>query len=68
MLEEHIKQMSEKLKVIKARNQSLKDYLERNMLAAEQEIKADDGTLKPHSGKSKAKLTFLDEAQILLNW
>lgn len=64
MLEEHIKQMNEKLKVIKARNQSLKDYLERNMKAAGiTEIKADDGTFKASFRKSKA-VEILDEAQI----
>lgn len=64
MLEEHIRQMTEKLKVIKARNQSLKDYLERNMLAAGiKEIKADDGTFKASFRKSKAVDVF-DEAQI----
>lgn len=64
MLEEHIKQMSEKLKAIKARNQSLKDYLERNMLAAGiKEIKADDGTFKASFRKSKA-IDVFDEAQI----
>ena len=64
MLEEHIKQMTEKLKVIKARNQSLKDYLERNMLAAGiKEIKADDGTFKASFRKSKAVYVF-DESQI----
>lgn len=64
MLEEHIKQMNEKLKVIKARNQSLKDYLERNMIAAGiKEIKADDGTFKASFRKSKA-VEILDEAQI----
>lgn len=64
MLEEHIKQMGEKLKDIKARNQSLKDYLERNMLAAGiKEIKADDGTFKASFRKSKAVDVF-DEAQI----
>lgn len=64
MLEEHIRQMTEKLKVIKARNQSLKDYLERNMLAAGiKEIKADDGTFKASFRKSKAVDVF-DESQI----
>lgn len=64
MLEEHIKQMGEKLKAIKARNQSLKDYLERNMLAAGiKEIKADDGTFKASFCKSKA-IDVFDEAQI----
>ena len=64
MLEEHIKQMTENLKVIKARNQSLKDYLERNMLAAGiKEIKADDGTFKASFRKSKAVYVF-DESQI----
>lgn len=64
MLEEHIKQMGEKLKAIKARNQSLKDYLERNMIAAGiKEIKADDGTFKASFRKSKAVDVF-DEAQI----
>lgn len=64
MLEEHIKQMTEKLKTIKARNQSLKDYLERNMIAAGiNEIKADDGTFKASFRKSKA-IDVFDEAQI----
>ncbi|MEF1417214.1 siphovirus Gp157 family protein, partial [Neisseria gonorrhoeae] len=45
MLEEHIGRMTGKLKAAKARNQSLKDYLARNMQAAGiTEIKADDGT------------------------
>lgn len=64
MLEEHIKQMNEKLKTIKARNQSLKDYLDRNMKAAGiKEIKADDGTFKASFRKSKAVDVF-DEKQI----
>lgn len=64
MLEEHIRQMTGKLKAAKARNQSLKDYLERNMLAAEiKEIKADDGTFKASFRKSKAVDVF-DESQI----
>ena len=64
MLEEHIKQMGEKLKAVKARNQSLKDYLSRNMQAAGiTEIKADDGTFKASFCKSKA-VEILDEAQI----
>lgn len=64
MLEEHIGQMNKKLKVLKARNQSLKDYLERNMLAAGiKEIKADDGTFRSSFRKSKAVDVF-DEAQI----
>lgn len=64
MLEEHIKQMTEKLKTIKARNQSLKDYLDRNMKAAGiKEIKADDGTFKASFRKSKAVDVF-DEKQI----
>lgn len=64
MLEEHIKQMGEKLKAIKARNQDLRDYLERNMKAAGiTEIKADDGTFRASFRKSKA-VEILDEAQI----
>ena len=64
MLEEHIRQMTGKLKAAKARNQSLKDYLARNMQAAGiTEIKADDGTLKASFRKSKA-VEILDEAQI----
>lgn len=64
MLDEHIKQMTGKLKAAKARNQSLKDYLARNMQAAGiTEIKADDGTFKASFRKSKA-IEILDEAQI----
>ena len=64
MLEEHIKQMTEKLKAIKERNQSLKDYIGRNMKAAGiKEIKADDGTFKASFRKSKAVDVF-DEKQI----
>lgn len=64
MLDEHIKQMTGKLKAAKARNQSLKDYLARNMQAAGiTEIKADDGTFKASFRKSKA-VEILDEAQI----
>ncbi|WP_118780299.1 siphovirus Gp157 family protein [Neisseria lactamica] len=64
MLEEHIRQMTGKLKAAKARNQSLKDYLARNMQAAGiTEIKADDGTFKASFLKSKA-VEILDEAQI----
>lgn len=64
MLDEHIKQMTGKLKAAKARNQELKDYLARNMQAAGiTEIKADDGTFKASFRKSKA-VEILDEAQI----
>ncbi|HFC8533079.1 TPA: siphovirus Gp157 family protein [Neisseria lactamica] len=64
MLDEHIKQMTGKLKAAKARNQSLKDYLARNMQSAGiTEIKADDGTFKASFRKSKA-VEILDEAQI----
>lgn len=64
MLEEHIGRMTGKLKVAKARNQSLKDYLARNMQAAGiTEIKADDGTFKASFRKSEA-VVILDEAQI----
>ncbi|HFC3446427.1 TPA: siphovirus Gp157 family protein, partial [Neisseria gonorrhoeae] len=45
-------------------NQSLKDYLARNMQAAGiTEIKADDGTFKASFRKSEA-VVILDEAQI----
>ncbi|EMS2572559.1 siphovirus Gp157 family protein, partial [Neisseria gonorrhoeae] len=55
MLEEHIGRMTGKLKAAKARNQSLKDYLARNMQAAGiTEIKADDGTFKASFRKSEA--------------
>ncbi|URK90463.1 siphovirus Gp157 family protein [Neisseria gonorrhoeae] len=64
MLEEHIGRMTGKLKAAKARNQSLKDYLARNMQAAGiTEIKADDGTFKASFRKSEA-VVILDEAQI----
>lgn len=64
MLDEHIKQMTGKLKAVKAQNQSLRDYLARNMQAAGiTEIKADDGTFKASFRKSKA-VEILDEAQI----
>ncbi|HFC1962279.1 TPA: siphovirus Gp157 family protein [Neisseria gonorrhoeae] len=64
MLEEHIGQMTGKLKAVKAQNQSLKDYLARNMQAAGiTEIKADDGTFKASFRKSEA-VVILDEAQI----
>ncbi|WP_134909321.1 siphovirus Gp157 family protein [Neisseria gonorrhoeae] len=64
MLEGHIRQMTGKLKAVKARNQSLKDYLARNMQAAGiTEIKADDGTFKASFRKSEA-VVILDEAQI----
>ncbi|MBT8030092.1 siphovirus Gp157 family protein [Neisseria gonorrhoeae] len=64
MLEGHIGQMTGKLKAVKARNQSLKDYLARNMQAAGiTEIKADDGTFKASFRKSEA-VVILDEAQI----
>ncbi|HGN6782515.1 TPA: siphovirus Gp157 family protein [Neisseria gonorrhoeae] len=64
MLEGHIGQMTGKLKAAKARNQSLKDYLARNMQAAGiTEIKADDGTFKASFRKSEA-VVILDEAQI----
>ncbi|WP_263584045.1 siphovirus Gp157 family protein [Neisseria gonorrhoeae] len=64
MLEGHIRQMTGKLKAAKARNQSLKDYLARNMQAAGiTEIKADDGTFKASFRKSEA-VVILDEAQI----
>ncbi|HGJ8394026.1 TPA: siphovirus Gp157 family protein [Neisseria gonorrhoeae] len=64
MLEEHIRRMTGKLKAAKARNQSLKDYLARNMQAAGiTEIKADDGTFKASFRKSEA-VVILDEAQI----
>lgn len=64
MLDEHIKQMTGNLKAAKARNQSLKDYLARNMQSAGiTEIKADDGTFKASFRKSKA-VEILDEAQI----
>ncbi|HGJ9913709.1 TPA: siphovirus Gp157 family protein, partial [Neisseria gonorrhoeae] len=55
MLEGHIGQMTGKLKAAKAQNQSLKDYLARNMQAAGiTEIKADDGTFKASFRKSEA--------------
>ncbi|EMR8758903.1 siphovirus Gp157 family protein [Neisseria gonorrhoeae] len=64
MLEEHIGRMTGKLKAVKAQNQSLKDYLARNMQAAGiTEIKADDGTFKASFRKSEA-VVILDEAQI----
>ncbi|EMR8157635.1 siphovirus Gp157 family protein [Neisseria gonorrhoeae] len=64
MLEGHIGRMTGKLKAVKARNQSLKDYLARNMQAAGiTEIKADDGTFKASFRKSEA-VVILDEAQI----
>ncbi|HGJ8377980.1 TPA: siphovirus Gp157 family protein [Neisseria gonorrhoeae] len=64
MLEEHIRRMTGKLKAVKAQNQSLKDYLARNMQAAGiTEIKADDGTFKASFRKSEA-VVILDEAQI----
>ncbi|HGL9143249.1 siphovirus Gp157 family protein [Neisseria gonorrhoeae] len=64
MLDEHIRQMTGKLKAVKAQNQSLKDYLARNMQAAGiTEIKADDGTFKASFRKSEA-VVILDEAQI----
>ncbi|ENS5964828.1 TPA: siphovirus Gp157 family protein, partial [Neisseria gonorrhoeae] len=64
MLEGHIGRMTGKLKAAKARNQSLKDYLARNMQAAGiTEIKADDGTFKASFRKSEA-VVILDEAQI----
>lgn len=64
MLEGHIGQMTGKLKAVKAQNQSLKDYLARNMQAAGiTEIKADDGTFKASFRKSEA-VVILDEAQI----
>ncbi|EMS4834433.1 siphovirus Gp157 family protein [Neisseria gonorrhoeae] len=64
MLEGHIRQMTGKLKAVKAQNQSLKDYLARNMQAAGiTEIKADDGTFKASFRKSEA-VVILDEAQI----
>lgn len=64
MLDEHIRQMTGKLKAAKARNQELKDYLARNMQSAGiTEIKADDGTFKASFRKSKA-VEILDEAQI----
>ncbi|ENT0112997.1 siphovirus Gp157 family protein [Neisseria gonorrhoeae] len=64
MLEGHIRQMTGKLKAAKARNQSLKDYLARNMqVAGITEIKADDGTFKASFRKSEA-VVILDEAQI----
>ncbi|WP_447544078.1 siphovirus Gp157 family protein [Neisseria gonorrhoeae] len=64
MLEEHIGRMTGKLKAAKARNQSLKDYLARNMQAAGiTEIKADDGTFKASFRKSEA-VVILDEARI----
>lgn len=64
MLEGHIRRMTGKLKAVKARNQSLKDYLARNMQAAGiTEIKADDGTFKASFRKSEA-VVILDEAQI----
>ncbi|WP_447545582.1 siphovirus Gp157 family protein [Neisseria gonorrhoeae] len=64
MLEGHIGRMTGKLKAVKAQNQSLKDYLARNMQAAGiTEIKADDGTFKASFRKSEA-VVILDEAQI----
>ncbi|HFB2901427.1 TPA: siphovirus Gp157 family protein [Neisseria gonorrhoeae] len=64
MLEGHIRRMTGKLKAVKAQNQSLKDYLARNMQAAGiTEIKADDGTFKASFRKSEA-VVILDEAQI----
>lgn len=64
MLDEHIRRMTGKLKAVKAQNQSLKDYLARNMQAAGiTEIKADDGTFKASFRKSEA-VVILDEAQI----
>ncbi|HEZ8486718.1 TPA: siphovirus Gp157 family protein [Neisseria gonorrhoeae] len=64
MLEEHIGRMTGKLKAVKAQNQSLKDYLARNMqVAGITEIKADDGTFKASFRKSEA-VVILDEAQI----
>ncbi|MEF1570484.1 siphovirus Gp157 family protein [Neisseria gonorrhoeae] len=64
MLEGHIRRMTGKLKAVKAQNQSLKDYLARNMqVAGITEIKADDGTFKASFRKSEA-VVILDEAQI----
>ncbi len=64
MLEGHIRRMTGKLKAVKAQNQSLKDYLARNMqVAGITEIKADDGTFKALFRKSEA-VVILDEAQI----
>lgn len=64
MLEGHIGRMTGKLKAVKAQNQSLKDYLARNMqVAGITEIKADDGTFKASFRKSEA-VVILDEAQI----
>ena len=70
LLEEHIKTMQGKLKTLKNRNGSLKEYMHRQMAAAGiTEIKADNGTFSAKIVKNPPSvdvydMTLLDPAYI----
>ena len=70
LLEEHIKTMQGKLKTLKNRNGSLKEYMHRQMTAAGiTEIKADNGTFSAKIVKNPPSvdvydITLLDPAYI----
>lgn len=70
LLEEHIKTMQGKLKTLKNRNGSLKEYMHRQMTAAGiTEIKADNGTFSAKVVKNPPSvdvydMTLLDPAYI----
>lgn len=65
LLEAHIKAMQAKLKAIRKREGSLKDYLERNMKAAGiLKIEADNGSFSAKLVKNPPRVDIWDEAQI----
>lgn len=65
LLDAHIKAMQERKKAMQNKADKLKDYLQRNMLAAGiKEIKADDGTFTAKIAKNPPSVEIFDETML----